>query len=231
MTMWSAVGETTTYAMGLALSPFAVTTAIVLLLGDRGRIKTSLFGLGWFLALLSITAIAAAVIDTVDDDHPEQTADGINVVQLVFAALFFGLAAVAWIKRPAPERSDSEGKASKPGLLDRLDGIGTIGCFGLGVAQGLLVVKNIPLAVSAGAALGAAPLASAESAGAAAVFALLASAGVIVPLSVRIVAGHRIDSALGDTRAWIERNMTAITLVVLLVLGAYFLGEGLALTG
>ncbi|MFD4182010.1 GAP family protein [Rhodococcus sp. NPDC058514] len=223
-----------TYAMGLALSPFAVTTGIVLLLGDRGRVKTSLFGLGWFLALLVITAIAMAVVDVVDDDHPEQTADGVNIVQLLFALLFFGLAIVAWVKRPSAESSNppaAEREGKKPGILDRLDDVGIAGCFGLGLAQGVLVVKNIPLAVSAGAVLGAAALDSTQSAGAVVAFALLASAGVIVPLAVAIVAGHRMDGALASARAWIEQNMTAITLVVLLVLGAYFLGQGLAITG
>ncbi|MFD4460471.1 GAP family protein [Nocardia sp. NPDC058480] len=229
--MVSALGETLTYAIGLALSPFAVTTGIVFLLGDRGRTKAALFGLGWFAALAVITTVAMLVVDSVDDDYPEQTADGIDIIALVFAALFFALAVVAWMKRPSSTTAEASKSASgKGGLLDRLDGFSLVGAVGLGLAQGFLVVKNIPLGVSAGAALGSAGLNTAESAVAVAIFAFLATLGVVVPLAAAVLGGQRINPALAQARAWIDTNMTAITITVLLILGAYFLGQGLRLT-
>ncbi|MFF2020512.1 hypothetical protein ACFVW2_01680 [Streptomyces sp. NPDC058171] len=41
--MWTAIGDALPLATGLTLSPLAVITGIVLLLGDRGRAKTALF--------------------------------------------------------------------------------------------------------------------------------------------------------------------------------------------
>lgn len=61
------------------------------------------------------------------------------------------------------------------------------------------------------------------------VFAFLSTLSVLVPLAVAVVGGERLDPALRRSRDWIEQNLTAITLVVLLVLGALFLGQGLGI--
>lgn len=219
--MWTAIGDTLPLATGLALSPVAIATAVILLMGQAGRTKTLVFGAGWFLALLVLATIAELLVEAADAAAPETTETGIDVAQLVFAGLFFGLAVLAWIKRP---REDREGG---PGILDRLDGLGTLGAFVMGVAQGILVIKNIPLAVGAGARLGEAALGRGEAAFALILFALIAALGVLVPLAIAAVGGRKIQPALARTRGWLETNMTAISIVVLVLLGAYFLGQGL----
>ncbi|WP_168165430.1 hypothetical protein [Brachybacterium sp. HMSC06H03] len=35
----------------------------------------------------------------------------------------------------------------------------------------------------------------------------------------------------GSTRAWLETHMTAVTIVILVLLGAFFPGEGLGILG
>lgn len=236
--MWMAIGETLPFAIGLALSPFAIVTGIVLLLGKRGRTKSALFGLGWFAAITALTTIALFIVDTAEEVYEEATETGVNVLQLVFAVLFFVLALVTWRKRPGrADVSDADaaadepapGKSKKPSLLSRLDGLSMLGALGVGIVQGLVVIKNIPLALSAGAVFGEAGLAGTENAAAVVVFALVATLGVIVPLGVAMVGGERLTPALQAARDWVEANMSPITLTVLLVLGALFLGQGLDL--
>lgn len=223
--MISALSETLTYAIGLAISPFAITSAIVLLMGDRGRTKTAFFGLGWFVALSVITAIALVVVDNADDEFPEETADGIDIISMVFAALFFVLAAVTWLKRRSShsdqEAADGE-SARKPSILDRLGSVGPLGCLGLGLAQGFIVIKNIPLGISAGAELGSEGLNSAEAVGAVAIFAFLASLGIVIPLVATIVGGDRSQHALARSRTWLDANMITIMLILFIALGLYY---------
>ncbi|UVY84887.1 GAP family protein [Brachybacterium sp. NBEC-018] len=221
--MWTAIGETLPLAVGLALSPAAIATAVILLLGQVGKLKTTLFGAGWFVALLVLATIAELLVEAADAAAPAATEAGVDVLQLVFGALFLGLAVLAWLKRPR------EGQEPRKGILDRLDGLSTRGALVMGLAQGFLVIKNIPLAVGAGARLGEADLARGEAAVALLLFVVVSSLGVLVPLGVAAAGGERLQPALARTRGWLGANMTAVTVVVLVVLGAYFLGEGIGL--
>jgi hypothetical protein len=224
--MWTALGDALPLATGLALSPLAVITGIILLLGDRGRLKAALVGLGWRVAILAITAIAYWLVDAAEEVAAEETETGVDVVQLLFAVLFLGLAALSWRKRPRPGDPPPDNK-----LLRRLDGIGVAGALAVGVGQGFVVIKNIPLAAGAGARLGEAGLTGAEAVTALLVFALVSTAGVLVPLVVALVGGHRLTPGLTAAREWLEANTSAITITVLAVLGAYFLGQGLGILG
>jgi hypothetical protein len=224
--MWRAIGEALPLATGLALSPLAVITGIILLLGDGGRVKAALFALGWLGAIFVITATAFWVVDVAEDVDAEGTATGVDIVQLLLALLFFGLAVLSWRKRPR-----EGGPAPHNKLLRRLDGIGVAGALLVGLAQGFVVIKNIPLAAGAGARLGEAELTGGEAAVALLVFALVSTAGVLVPLVVALVGGRTLTPALTAAREWLEANTSAITITVLAVLGSYFLGQGIGLLG
>lgn len=106
------------------------------------------------------------------------------------------LASLAWRKRPERGADVPRNK-----LFERLDTMSFLGSLTFGLAQGFVVLKNLPLAFSAGAVLGEAEVTLGEAAVALAIFALVASGGMVVPLVV------------------------AITVVV--VLAAFFLGQGL----
>ena len=233
--MWSALGGTLTLAMGLALSPIAITTALILLLGPRGKTRTALFAFGWFDMMFVITVIPMWLTDAADENDPVATDDGIDVLHLVFGVLFLILAVVTWRKRPAADRVEADaeralaGDDGKPGLFDRLDGMGLLVCLGLGLAEGVVIVKNLPLAISAGARLGSAGLSNEAGLVASLIFAAVASIAIVAPLIAALVGGERVVAPLREARRWIELHMTAITLVVLLIVGVLFLGEGLGL--
>lgn len=220
--MWIALGYALPLAIGIALSPVTVITGIVMLRADRGRAKTAIFALCWFVAILVIAGIAYNVVGGADSTAPVQTESGVDILQLVLAALFFAAAAISWQRRHRV--SDS---ARVSGLLRRLDKIGMLGSAGLGLAQGFVRLKNITLAVGAGALFGEAGLNGVAAASPLAVFALVSSAGVLVPLIVAIIGGSRASAGLVRTREWLETNMSSITTVVLVVVGLYFLGRGL----
>jgi len=166
------------------------------------------------------------VVEAGEQISEESAEAGVDIAQLAFAVLFLVLAVLTWRKRP---RRGEEDKPSKPSLISRLDGLSAVAALGVGVVQGLVVIKNIPLALSAGAVIGEAMLTGADAVIAVVVFALVATLGVIVPLAVALVGGARLNPALRSARDWFEANMSGITLAVLLVLGALFLGQGLGL--
>lgn len=240
--MWSVLGSTFPLAMGLTMSPVGITTALMLLLGNRGLIRALLFAVGWYAGMFLITIIPMLLAQTADEADPSATDDGIDILHLVFGVLFFVLAWITWKRRPSPQKevevavplpgSDSgEPEApAKKGLMERLDSLGLWGCLAVGVVEAVAIIKNIPLGISAGAVLGQAELPIIESVIAVAIFALLATLAVLIPLIVALVGGEKVMHGLHEARHWIEANMTAITLMVLLVVGAIFLGQGLGLS-
>ena len=119
--------------------------------------------------------------------------------------------------------------AGKKTLMQRIDGLGTASCVLVGFAEGLLIIKNIPLGISAGVGFGAAGLPGSETVLMILVFAVIAGIGGLLPLVASMVGGDRVQRSLHDARHWIEANMAAITLVVLILVGGIFLGEGLGL--
>ncbi|MFC3243444.1 GAP family protein [Gordonia humi] len=139
---------------------------------------------------------------------------------------------VTWTKRPASDRpadDRTDGAEPKRGVLSRLDDFGVWTCLAIGFGEGVVIIKNLPLAISAGTRLGSAGLSSTHLVVTVVLFAALSSTTVVIPLVASIVGGDRVERPLYDARAWIEKHMTAITLVVLVVVGFIFLGEGLDL--
>ncbi|MFE6977075.1 GAP family protein [Streptomyces sp. NPDC057682] len=219
--MWTALGDALPLATGLALSPLAVITGVVLLLGDRGRTKTAMFGLGWFVAIYAVAALALWVVEAAEDTAAQETADGVDIVQLAFAVLFLALAYLIWRKRPSSGEPVPQSR-----LLARLNNIGIPGSFVLGLAQGVVLIQALPLSLGAGARLGEAGLEGTDAVVSLLIFSLVATAGVLVPLAVALVAGERLTTPLRNTRQWLEENMAAVTITILVILSGYFMGQG-----
>ncbi|WP_195909124.1 GAP family protein [Microlunatus sp. Gsoil 973] len=220
--MWTAIGDTLPLAIGITLSPLSLIIGLVLLLNPRGLWRAAAYGFCWFLSILVVAGIAYNIVwvgDAVDVEHAQE---GVEVLQLVLAGLCLGWAGVTWRRIPRDGEPAPESR-----LLRRLDGVGVPAAAGLGLAQGFVRMKNIFLAVAAGARFGDAELSRAESVIGLVIFALLATSGVLVPLIFSLTGSPAAPSSLGRARKWLETNMSSITIVVLLVIGVYLLGQGL----
>ena len=60
-----------------------------------------------------------------------------------------------------------------------------------------------------------------------ALFILIASAGVLAPMVVFLASGDSAARVLGEWRTWLAINNATVMSVLLLVLGALFIGQGL----
>jgi hypothetical protein len=100
---------------------------------------------------------------------------------------------------------------------------------GLAVLLGAVNPKNLLLVVSGGAAIAsAAPDDTNAQVVAAVVFALVASVGIAAPVFIYLFMGARAASMLDELKAWMIHNNAVIMAVLLLVLGATMLGDGIA---
>lgn len=219
-----AIGDVLPIAVAVAISPVAIITGVVLLLSEHGRGKAALFAIGWVVTLLIVTGVAVAITDVAEEDEPTATEHGVQVFTLVLGLFFLFLAVMSWRNRPAPGEPAKEAK-----LLARVTAMSGLAVLALGLIEGIAIVKNVPLSLGAGARIAEDTQRGASAWVVLVIYVLIASIGILLPLLIAAVGGHRLDPALSNFRQWLEDNISPITIITLLVVGAYFVGKGLAI--
>jgi hypothetical protein len=222
--VWPVVGAVLPQAMAIALSPVPMVCIVLVLMSARPVRAGLSFAVGWLAALTIAVGLVAWLTDTVADDA-EATRDGVDLVQLAVGLLFGGLAVRYWRRRPVPGEPPS-----RPAIVDRIATMSPAALLVTGVGAALANVKNLPLVVSAGSLLGGSGLALGSLTAAVAVFVVLASLTVLVPLLAVVIAGpERSAETLKSVETWLLANLNTITVVLLAVLSTVLIGRGLDL--
>ncbi|MCB0893780.1 MAG: GAP family protein, partial [Nocardioidaceae bacterium] len=100
---------------------------------------------------------------------------------------------------------------------------------GLAVLLAAVNPKNLLLCVSGGAAIATAAAGDGSAAVvAAAVFAVVATVGVAAPVVVYLTAGDRAEEVLAELKTWMVQHNAVIMAVLLLVIGAKLVGDGIS---
>lgn len=208
-------------ALVIGLSPISILPALLLAASARpGTNSAALLG-GWLATLAALLLGALLVTDTVP--HPDVDQEpGIGWVQFVTGLIFVGFGVVKWIRARGtsdrrPPRWMSQLETYTPGKSARL-----------GVILAGANPKNIALSLAAGAEIALFADGGGASVGAALLFIVIGSVGVLAPSVVRIGLGGRSDAVLASMRGWFERNSTTMSIVVLIGLGALLVVKAVA---
>jgi threonine/homoserine/homoserine lactone efflux protein len=155
------------------------------------------------------------------DDQP---ATWVSVVKIVLGVLLLFLSVRSWRGRP------SQGEEPPaPKWMAALDGFTPVRAAGLSVVLADVNPKNLLLVLSGGSAIASAAGGSTSAiVTATVVFAVVASLGVAAPVVIYLAMGDRAGAVLQALRTWLVHNNTAIMAVLLLVLGAKMLGDGIS---
>jgi threonine/homoserine/homoserine lactone efflux protein len=216
------VGQILSFAVGVAVSPVPIIAVVLMLTTDRGRVNGPAFVLGWIAGLaLAGTAILllAGQADASDGGEP---ATWVGVLELMLGLGLLALAVKQWRGRPA----DSEA-AELPNWMQKIDGFAPGRALALAVALAAINPKNLLLTVGAATTIAHAGLEAGEQAVALGVFILIASLGIGAPVAIYFALGEKSASLLGGLKDWMAHNNAAIMTVLLLVLGAKLLGDGI----
>jgi threonine/homoserine/homoserine lactone efflux protein len=220
--MGDVVGQILSFAVGVAVSPVPIIAVVLMLTTDRGRVNGPAFVLGWIAGLaLAGTAILllAGQADASDGGEP---ATWVGVLKLMLGLGLLALAVKQWRGRPA----DSEA-AELPNWMQKIDGFAPGRALALAVALAAINPKNLLLTVGAATTIAHAGLEAGEQAVALGVFILVASLGIGAPVAIYFALGEKSASLLGGLKDWMAHNNAAIMTVLLLVLGAKLLGDGI----
>jgi threonine/homoserine/homoserine lactone efflux protein len=203
--------------VAIALSPFPVIPAILLLFSARPRATGGGFLAGWALGIAGVAIVVVALAGVLEGrDQPPAWAAPTRIV-LGLALLALG------VKKWAGRRETKD----VPAWMAALDDATPASALKLGLLLSAANPKIVLMAAAAGVGIGAAELPPGRALLTVALFTALASVTVALPMVAHAVGGERALAPLGRARAWLERNNTAVMAVVAVVIGAVLLTRGI----
>ena len=220
--MGPAIGDLLPSAVGVALSPVPIIAVILMLGTPRARSNGPAFAIGWVVGLVVVSVIVVLLASGADDaDSGSSTA--VDVINLVFGALFLLLALKQWRSRPRPGV-----EVAMPKWMAAIDTVTPGRAFLLGAALSGVNPKNLALTLAAAASIAQAGLDAGGTAVAIACFVVIGSLTVAGPVVVFIVAARQAAGPLESIKDFMAAHNAVIMMVVLLVLGAKLIGNGIA---
>ena len=216
-----AIGGLLPAAVAVALSPIPIVAVVVVLGAPRARTAGPAFALGWIAGLLAVSVVVVLLVGSASD--PDSDDPGVNWLKLGIGIVFLLMAAKQWTKRPRPGR-----EPEVPGWMATIDSATAPRAALLGMALSGANPKNLALTLTAAASIAEAGLDTTDTAIAVAAFTALGSITVAGSVLFYLLAGDRAARPLAAVKQFMADNNAVIMMVVLLLLGAKLLGDGLA---
>jgi threonine/homoserine/homoserine lactone efflux protein len=215
------LGDLLPSAVGVAISPVPIIAVILMLGTPKARTNGPAFAVGWVLGLAVVSTLVVLLAGGSDDpDSGSSTA--VDVVKVLIGLLFLAMAAKQWQGRPKPGE-----EPTMPGWMSTIDGFTPGRSLVLGAALSGVNPKNLALTAAAAATIAQAGLDGGETALSIVVFVVLGSLTVAGPVVFYMVASDTASGPLASIKQVMSDHNAVIMVVVLLVLGAKVLGQGL----
>jgi hypothetical protein len=221
--MGQAIGDSLPMAVGIALSPVPIIAVILMLVSTRARANGPAFIAGWLVGLAIIGVIVLAIAGPSDASSGGKPATWVSLIQLLGGLLLLLVAVGQWRKRP---REGEE--PSMPKWMGAIDAFTPGKALGAGAVLAGANPKNLLLAVAGAAAIAQTGIAGAQQAAAYAVFALIGTIGVGIPVVIYFVLGERSADILGTLKTWMGRNNLVIMSVLCLIIGVKLIGDAIS---
>jgi threonine/homoserine/homoserine lactone efflux protein len=221
--MQEAIGQVLSLGVGVAISPVPIIAVVLMLATPRARSNGPAFLLGWLAGLALVGTVVLLVSSGANASSDDGPASWVGVLKLVLGLLLLGLAIKQWRGRP---RASEE--AALPKWMQTIDTFGPGKALGFGVLLSGVNPKNLLLTVAAAAAIAQTGIDAAEQAIALAVFVVIGTLGVGAPVVLYFTLGERSRRLLDGLKRWMAAHNAAIMAVLLLVIGAKLLGDGIA---
>ena len=216
--MTEAIGQILGDAVGVAISPVPIIALILMLFSAAAGRNSLAFLAGWLIGLSAVGIVALALGIGSGSDS-----DSGGIAKIAIGVLFIALGARQWRGRPRAGE-----QAKMPAWMATVDHLSAIKAFGLGLLLTILNPKNAGLTIAAAASIASSGLSNGEEAATLAVFVLLASVTIILPVAFYLLARERSRSVLDSLKGWLIQNNNTVMTVLFIVLGAKVLGDGLS---
>ena len=218
--MGDVIGETISFAVGVAVSPIPIAAVIVMLFTPKARTNAPSFMAGWIIGLLLVGSIVLLIPGLEVSDGDPSTTTG--VIKGLLGVLLLVAGWATWRNRPGSGET-----AETPTWMEAIDGFGIGKSFGMGFVLSALNPKNLLLVVAAAVAISAGGLSTGQEFGALIVFTLIAASTVAVPVIGYLIVGDRADATFAKAKDWLIQNNSVVMAVLLLIFGVSLIGAAI----
>jgi threonine/homoserine/homoserine lactone efflux protein len=215
------IGDLLPSALAVALSPISIIAVVLVLGSPTARSAGPAFALGWIGGLVAVSVVVVVVLGAGSD--PDSDDPGISWLKVAIGLVFLVMAANQWRKRP----KDGQ-EPETPKWMATIDTATPARAVLLGAALSGANPKNLALTLAAAASIAEAGLDQADEAIAIAVFVAIGSVTVAGAVLFYLLDAKGAARPLDAIMRFMSDNNAVIMMVVLLLLGAKLLGDGLA---
>jgi hypothetical protein len=221
--MGEAIGGILPFAVGVAISPFPIVGMVFMLLTPKAKPNGFSFLLGWIAGVAVAGTVFLVVLDAIGvSDDNDEPATWTYWLKLVLGLALLLLAVRQWQHRPHPGD-----EVSMPKWMSALDGFTPAKSVGLAVLLSAVNPKNLIFVIGGASVVVQAGLSVGDEVVVWAVFTVIATIGVAVPLCIYLFLGTRAAAILERLKTWMATNNTAVMAVLLLVIGVKLLGDAI----
>jgi hypothetical protein len=216
--MGAVIGDVLPLAIGIAVSPIPIIAAILMLFSARATSTSTGFLLGWILGIVVATAVFTALAGTLKaGGEPSAVASWIKI-GLGVLLLLVGIR--QWRGRG--------GQHDAPKWMAAIDDFTFPKALGLGFLLSGVNPKNLIIAAGAGLIIGSSAVGVGGDAAAIALFTVIASSTVAIPVLAHLVAAERMTRPLESLRKWLQDNNATVMATMILVIGVVLVGKGVS---
>lgn len=214
--MGAVIGELLPLAVGVAVSSIPILAVILMLLSADAHATAVGFAAGWVIGIVAATVLFVVLSEAVT---PEDGSSATSWIKLVLGAVLLAVGV-----QQLRGRNDQE---SLPTWMAAIDTMTVPTGFGLGCALAAVNPKNIVMYAAAGVTISSAELATGTVVLSAAVFAVLASTTVVVPVVAYLLAADRLRKPLATLKDWLQVHNAAVIGTLVFVIGFVLMGKGI----
>jgi hypothetical protein len=218
-----AIGQVLPMAVVVGLSPIPIIAVVLVLVTPRARVNGPAFLVGWLAGLTLVGVVVFVVANRLGANEGGEPATWVDVLKLVLGLLLLLVGLKQWRGRPR----DGE-EAAAPAWMDSVERFTPAKSAGAGVVLSAANPKNLVLAVAAAAEIAQLGVSTGDEAVAYAVFVLVGTIGVAVPVAMTFALGERAGPPLAALKTWMGRNNAVIMAVLCLVIGAKVIGDAIS---
>jgi threonine/homoserine/homoserine lactone efflux protein len=221
--MGKAIGEILPYAVAASITVSAIIGIILMLVTPKAKTNGPAFAVGYVLGFALVGTIVIALAGGKDYSSGSGPTQTVSIIKLLLGLLLLIAAVRQWRGRPR------EGEMPKmPKWMAAIDSFTAGKSFGLGVLLSAVNPKNLAMSLATGLAIAQAKIPTGQEAIVLIIYIVIGASTVLAPVAVYFAMGDRAAAILGGWRKWLEQNNAVVTAVVLLVIAAVLIGNGIA---
>lgn len=222
--MGQALGGSLVMAIGITITPLAITASLLLVTTPRARLNGPAFVVGWLVGLAVVGAIVLGIFAPSHAQHSGEPATWLSWLRLLLGVLLL-VAPWYWLRhRPQP----AEHTPRMPAFMERLDKVRPGLALSLGAVLSGARPKNVLLIIAGAAAITQVGLSASGESLAYAVFAVIATIGVAIPVVMYFTMGDRAPDALERLETWMGGHGAVITSTICVIIGVDLIGNAVA---